>query len=112
MALNPESTQIHLRKNQALRLRPGAAMTIRCTAGRVWITTTGQAADIILESGQTHIVRGYRLTLIEGVDEGWIRLKYIEAQTLWQRLGSLPGTCWQKAFSRTDRAASAPGWFA
>lgn len=109
MESTPESGQIHLRKNRPLRLRPGCTMTIHCTAGRVWITTPGEAADIFLETGQSHAVRGYGLTLIEGETEGWIRLEDKKGLSFWR---SLLGGCWKKTISRTDQVASVPGWIA
>lgn len=103
------TTEILVRENRPLRLRRAA--TVRCTAGTVWITSTGEKRDFFLSSGQSRNCPGNGQTLIEGIGEAWICLEENCRPALGSRIGSAARRLWARLFSRTGRAASATGWY-
>lgn len=74
MRIDVSSGEIRLTENQPVSLRDARGLRIECTAGVVWITLSGQAADIFLTPGQSHRLRGDGLALIECIGDGSIRL--------------------------------------
>lgn len=74
MRIDVSSGEIRLTENRPVSLRDGRGLRIECTAGVVWITLTGQVADIFLTPGQSHRLQGDGLALIEGIGGGSIRL--------------------------------------
>jgi hypothetical protein len=74
MRIDVSSGEICLTENQPVSLRDARGLRIECTAGVVWITLSGQAADIFLTPGQSHRLRGDGLALIECIGDGSIRL--------------------------------------
>jgi hypothetical protein len=60
--------------NSPIKLTGAAGLRVSCIGGVVWITSTGNREDIILESGQQYRIDSNRLTMIESIGGGRIRL--------------------------------------
>ncbi|MCH2220557.1 MAG: DUF2917 domain-containing protein [Dechloromonas sp.] len=69
------NSELFLRENRPLRVTGASGIRVFCLRGTVWITTTGQTADIFLHDGQWHEIDSAALTLIEGVGEARIRFE-------------------------------------
>lgn len=112
MKIGMKSGDILVQEDRPLRLHHAHDTIISCTAGTVWITCTGETADIFLNAGQNHQARSNRLILIEGIGDAWIRLKNKERPVFWRQAWAATRRQWQKTINRKDQAASAPSWSA
>lgn len=74
MRIDVSSGEIRLTESQPVSLRGARGLRVECTAGVVWITVSGEAADIFLKPGQSHRLRGDGLALIESIGSGSIRI--------------------------------------
>lgn len=66
--------EINLLISQPLRLNRARGLDIACTAGIIWITVTGDASDIFLRPGERLRLSNNRLTLVEAIGAGRVRL--------------------------------------
>lgn len=64
----------YLFTNHPLRLIRARGMDVACAEGIIWITVAGEAADIFLRPGEQHRLSSNRLTLIEAIGSGSVRL--------------------------------------
>lgn len=75
MRINLGKGELCLSENQPLRLEAAAGIEIRCLEGTIWITISGQLADIFLHTGESYRIPDNGLALIEGASFGRITLK-------------------------------------
>lgn len=69
MQIRHARTELVLRENYPLAARHARGITIHCTAGRLWITVSGNAEDVFLNQGETWICDANGLLLIEAIGE-------------------------------------------
>jgi hypothetical protein len=67
MSLPLTLTRVALRPERALDLRDGAGTAVTAVEGVLWITETGEAGDVLLEPGQSHVVSRNGLTLVSAL---------------------------------------------
>ncbi len=95
MRIDVSSGEIRLTENQPLSLREARGLRVKCTSGIVWITLSGQAADVFLKAGESHILLGKGLALIECIGDGSIRIGMPEHRPGFsQHLTSLRQSLW------------------
>ena len=82
--------EIFLQDNHPVSLRSAMGVRVICTNGIIWITVAGQAEDIFLEAGQSHQLANNRLTLIESIGRGSIRLDTPRRRSLLQWAAHFP----------------------
>ena len=100
MEIDLYHNELCLAHNAPIRLPAPKAVRITCTAGLVWLTVAGEAGDIFLMPGDSHVVRGRGLALLEAIGSGQVRLEkaarplptLLSAQLrrLLRRVGSFP----------------------
>ena len=73
MDLDLYKSELCLTDNAPIRLLSARGVRITCTAGLVWLTIEGEAGDIFLAPGQSHLVRGRGLGLLEAIGSGRVR---------------------------------------
>jgi hypothetical protein len=73
MDLDLYKSELCLTDNAPIRLLSARGVRITCTAGLVWLTVEGEAGDIFLAPGQSHLVRGRGLGLLEAIGSGRVR---------------------------------------
>jgi hypothetical protein len=78
------NSELYLAHNAPVRLMSARGVRIVCTAGRVWLTVEGEAGDILLAAGESHLVRGRGLALLEAIGDG--RVRFQPAAKPWQGL--------------------------
>ena len=95
MRIDVSSGEIRLSENRPLSLREARGLRVECTYGIVWITLSGQAADVFLTPGESHLLRGNGLALIECIGDGSIRIGMPERRPGFaRRLASLRRSLW------------------
>lgn len=111
--------ELCLQNGDPLRLTHASGTRLRCVSGILWITQAGEAGDIFLAPGQSHLIDSKGLVLIESIGAGRIRLEIQPRRGTARRWLAWAGqltTSRKKliprpaAFNRTDRAASVPGF--
>lgn len=75
MQLDLQDCELCLAENAPVRISRAQGLTVRCTAGRVWITVTGEGADVFLAAGEAHRIGSNGLALIEAIGSGRVRLE-------------------------------------
>ena len=73
MDLDLYKSELCLTDNAPIRLLSARGVRITCTAGLVWLTVEGEAGDVFLTPGQSHLVRGRGLGLLEAIGSGRVR---------------------------------------
>ena len=87
---------LFLQHNRPLRIDAmGTAVLVKCLAGKVWLTSSGQAGDVFLQAGESFTLDGSGLTLIEGLGDARVVLQP----------PALPLLRWMRAIAITK------GWF-
>lgn len=84
--------EIRLADNAPLRIGGGRGVIVRCTAGRIWLTTAGEHGDVFLAAGQSHTLASNRLVLVEAIRHGSVRLEIPPGRRVglpWRRLGGI-----------------------
>ena len=81
------NSELCLAHHAPIRLMSARGVRIVCTAGRVWLTVEGEAGDFFLAAGESHLVRGRGLALLEAIGCG--RVRFEPAATPWQLLAPL-----------------------
>jgi len=80
---------ITLQHNRPLRIV--RATRIECIAGRVWLTSAGQAGDVFLRAGERFTVDGRGLALIEALGTARVVLQPPALPLLrWMRAIAIP----------------------
>ena len=74
MKIDVSAGEIRLIDNCPISLRGARGLRIACTAGTVWITVADEPGDIFLSAGQTHVVQGNGLAIVESIGSGSIRI--------------------------------------
>lgn len=74
MDLDFYDSELCLAGNTPIRLRSAKGVRVICTAGRLWLTVEGEAGDILLAPGDSHLIRGRGLALLEAIGSGRARL--------------------------------------
>lgn len=97
---------LHLDPGQLLRWNQAVAVSLRVTAGRVWVTQPGDQADHFIDAGGVLPLAPRRAVLIGA--EGPAQIA-IEAERAAWRLAwrSLSRSLWRRWF---QRASSARAW--
>lgn len=71
--------EVGLSEGRPIRMLRANGVTIHCIVGTIWITTEGLAQDVFLTSGQRHRIAGNKLTLVESIGEGCVRIALPQA---------------------------------
>lgn len=74
MEVDLHNGELRLAENAPIRLRRARGLKITCTVGCVWVTVAGEALDIFLHTGESHVVAGNGLVLLEAVGCGSVHL--------------------------------------
>ncbi|MEF8699607.1 MAG: DUF2917 domain-containing protein [Candidatus Accumulibacter sp. UW20] len=77
MNLDPQHSELCLTPNMPIRLLSARGVRIVCTAGVLWLTVEGEAGDIVLRAGESHVVRGSGLALLEAIGRGQVRFERV-----------------------------------
>lgn len=75
MNFDPYNSELCLIHNAPVRLMSARGVRVTCTAGRVWLTVEGEAGDVFLAAGESHLVRGRGLALLEAIGSGRVRFQ-------------------------------------
>jgi hypothetical protein len=75
MHIDLYANELFLGHNAPIRLAAARGMRVTCTAGLVWLTVAGEAGDVFLKPGDSHVVRGRGLALLEAIGSGQVRLE-------------------------------------
>lgn len=75
MDIDLKQSELCLAHNVPIRLPAARGLRVTCTAGIVWLTVAGEAGDILLRPGDSHLVRGHGLALLEAIGSGRVRLE-------------------------------------
>ena len=75
MNFDPYNSELCLAHNAPVRLMSARGVRIICTAGRVWLTVEGEAGDVFLAAGESHLIRGRGLALLEAIGSGRVRFQ-------------------------------------
>ncbi len=75
MELDLREGELCLADDSPVRLRRARGVRVACTAGQVWLTVAGEAGDILLRAGQSHVIAADGLALLEGLGGGHVRLE-------------------------------------
>jgi hypothetical protein len=94
MTLDPCNSQICLTENRPLRLLSARGVRIGCTAGIAWLTVAGEAGDILLTAGESHLVRSNGLALVEAI--GTARVQIEQPLRSWPTLWRAACNCWRR----------------
>jgi hypothetical protein len=61
---HPLDTPVHLAAREALDIRDGRGIEVRCLGGNVWITQAGDREDIVLHSGESFVLDRKGLAMV------------------------------------------------
>jgi hypothetical protein len=75
MDLDLYHSELCLAHNAPIRLLSAKGVVVTCTAGLLWLTVEGEAGDIFLAPGDSHLVRGRGLALLEAIGSGRVRFE-------------------------------------
>lgn len=75
MDIDLYNSELCLTHHAPIRLLSARGVRIHCTAGVVWLTVAGEAGDILLRPGDSHLVRGRGLALLEAIGSGQVRFE-------------------------------------
>lgn len=109
LRLIPTNPQVRLSAGQLLAMRHAGGTRIVCQRGMVWLTQTGQHADLYLRPGQAHTVSGTGLCLLEGMDEQANEFLLELPPTLASRTLPLLGWALRHLANASHRWLSLPG---
>lgn len=73
MDLDLYNSELCLAHNAPIRLLSARGVRVICTAGLLWLTVEGEAGDILLAPGDSHLIRGRGLALLEAIGSGRAR---------------------------------------
>lgn len=90
MELELGQSKLRLGRDQLIALRDATGVRVTCTAGVLWITEEQSAADIVLESGQSHIIGQPGLTLVMALRAASLCVREPQASA-WTRLAGWVG---------------------
>ena len=118
MNIDLGSGELCLRHGEPIRIARAPGLRVSCVAGMIWITVAGEPSDVFLSPGQSWRINGQGLALIESIGAGRVRLEMTRpaggaGQWLaWfaRRAATAGSRVCPASFSRTGRAASAPGF--
>ena len=74
MKIELGNRELCLEVGKPLRFSRRRHSVIRCTAGILWLTVTGERGDFVLHAGQSHTLRGNGRVVIEAVIDARLRL--------------------------------------
>ncbi|GAA5183581.1 hypothetical protein GCM10025771_35510 [Niveibacterium umoris] len=75
MKVNLTQSQLNLDQGDVLALTDAAGLELRCTRGRIWLTTPDQAGDHILDTGVSFQVTGRGKLVIEATEASRLTLR-------------------------------------
>ncbi|MCM8598863.1 MAG: DUF2917 domain-containing protein [Candidatus Accumulibacter sp.] len=75
MDIDLKQSELCLAHNVPIRLPAARGLRVTCTAGIVWLTVAGEAGDILLQPGDSHLICGRGLALLEAIGSGRVRLE-------------------------------------
>lgn len=76
IARQSNQSEFELHENYPLRLRGAAGRTIEALHGTIWITIAGELTDFELTPGQVLVLPNGRLTLVEAIGYGQVRVQH------------------------------------
>lgn len=82
MDLDFYNSELCLAENAPIGLKSAQGVRITCTAGVVWLTIAGEARDIFLARGESHLLDAPGLALLEAIGNGQVRFEKA-GQPLW-----------------------------
>lgn len=91
MDLDLYHSELCLAHNAPIRLLSARGVLVTCTAGLLWLTVEGEAGDIFLAPGESHLVRGRGLALLEAIGSGRVRFEKTAHPLARLVLGPLQG---------------------
>ena len=91
MDLDLNDSELCLAHNTPVRLRRAKGVRVTCTQGLLWLTVEGEAGDIFLAPGDSYLIRGRGLGLLEAVGTGRARLQRAQRRLSGQWARRLPG---------------------
>ena len=74
MELELHTPTVVLDPGALIKLRRASGLSIRCVAGRLWITQEGLLEDEILTAGQGCVLHSRKLTIIEALERTTVTL--------------------------------------
>ena len=84
MKIDVSASEIRLIDHYPISLRGARGLRITCTAGTVWITIAGEPGDTFIGAGQSHVVQGNGLAIVESIGGGDIRIGKPGALPAWR----------------------------
>ena len=84
MKIDVSASEIRLIDNCPISLRGARGLRITCTSGTIWITVAGEPGDTFLGAGQSHVVQGNGLAIIESIGSGGIRIGRAGTMPAWR----------------------------
>lgn len=95
MDLDLFNSELCLADDAPIRLLSARGVRIRCTSGVVWLTIAGEASDIFLAAGDSYLVRGRGLALLEAIGGGRVRFEKASLPLSAFFITMLKG-CWRR----------------
>jgi hypothetical protein len=81
---------INLRKEESLRIQPGAAVQVACLAGVLWITQAGDRYDRFVAAGERLPVAPRGLTVVTALEPAMLCVEDLagnaKARSWWRSL--------------------------
>ena len=84
MKIDFNASELRLADNSPISLRGARGLRITCTAGTIWITVAGEPGDTFLGTGESHVIEGKGLAIIESIDSGGIRIGKPDKTPAWR----------------------------
>lgn len=113
MDLDLYHSELCLAHNAPIRLLSARGVLVTCTAGLLWLTVEGEAGDIFLAPGDSHLVRGRGLALLEAIGSGRVRFEKtahpLARLVLWPLQGLWRGTRGRRGLA-PDESESSTRW--
>jgi hypothetical protein len=70
MKIDLVSSELCLSSGKPIRLTGACGVRVRCLDGTVWITKAGMLTDMFLGAGESYLIDGRGLVLVESISDG------------------------------------------
>lgn len=67
MKPSTHARRLQLEESQLVRLTDACGTQIACRAGTLWITVDGELDDVVIERGQTHVLRTRQPVIVQAL---------------------------------------------
>jgi len=74
MILNTKQLAIKLEQRGIVPIQSAIGIRIDCLRGRLWITEPGAVDDIVLEAGESYVISGNGVALVQALREALVGL--------------------------------------